>query len=294
MWTKLSKPSSNYKDVALEAELVSQHISALLQGKDISDVSLLSRGTQNFTYVLRFQTEKKVVRIFGKGASAAIAAREEFQILHQIYGAKLNLELLPELGQGFHGLLMDQLDEDVNIDADTALQISTKILEQLNSFREPIKLDKSRNIEKLIQKAELKVRKMDDSQIIDGDTSSLLIEAFGKLTSYLAGMTLLQCHGDLGPRNILLSSDGRPIVIDWEDRLWSFKNYDYLYWLTFFENRSLVSRENLIKSGHPLEICQATMAAIVVLKESIFISEGLEIQGRQSAQDRIRMLFTAI
>lgn len=44
-------------------------------------------------------------------------------------------------------------------------------------------------------------------------------------------------HGDLSNVNIMYTSNGNPVIIDWEDAIYAFPEYDYLYWLTFFSQR---------------------------------------------------------
>lgn len=45
------------------------------------------------------------------------------------------------------------------------------------------------------------------------------------------------CHGDLSQKNIMYKENGEIVVIDWEDALVAFPEYDFLLWLTFFPQR---------------------------------------------------------
>lgn len=51
------------------------------------------------------------------------------------------------------------------------------------------------------------------------------------------------CHGDLSNVNIMYTSNGNPVIIDWEDAIYAFPEYDYLYWLTFFSQRQYYSSD---------------------------------------------------
>lgn len=48
-------------------------------------------------------------------------------------------------------------------------------------------------------------------------------------------------HGDLSNVNIMYTSNFNPVIIDWEDSIYAFPEYDYLYWLTFFSQRKYYS-----------------------------------------------------
>jgi len=73
------------------------------------------------------------------------------------------------------------------------------------------------------------------------------------------------CHGDLSPKNIMNQS-GTPLAVDWEDTFWGVAGYDYLLWLTFFENRRYYGERVLGRTpwGHNLEI--AILIMILTLK----------------------------
>ena len=73
-------------------------------------------------------------------------------------------------------------------------------------------------------------------------------------------------HGDVSPVNIL-NSDGELILIDWGDAFWAFRGFDHLYWLTFLQNSSDLTRSNIEKLNLDIEVCQSTLNMIILLKE---------------------------
>lgn len=81
------------------------------------------------------------------------------------------------------------------------------------------------------------------------------------------------CHGDFGPANIM-QFNGLPIAIDWEDAFLGVSGYDYLYWLTFFENRKWLVAESLgwTPFGRSFEIDILVM--IIVIKSAISVLTG--------------------
>ena len=73
-------------------------------------------------------------------------------------------------------------------------------------------------------------------------------------------------HGDVSPTNIL-NLRGKLILIDWGDSFWSFRGFDQIYWLTFLKNSRDLNRSHLEKSDLDIEICQALLNNIIMLKE---------------------------
>ena len=73
-------------------------------------------------------------------------------------------------------------------------------------------------------------------------------------------------HGDVSPANIL-NSQGKLILIDWGDSFWAFRGFDQLYWLSFLQNSRDLSRSYLEKLNLDIEISQAVLNNIILLKE---------------------------
>lgn len=73
-------------------------------------------------------------------------------------------------------------------------------------------------------------------------------------------------HGDVSPTNIL-NFRGKLILIDWGDSFWAFRGFDQIYWLTFLKNSRDLNRSHLEKSDLDIEICQALLNTIILLKE---------------------------
>ncbi len=81
------------------------------------------------------------------------------------------------------------------------------------------------------------------------------------------------CHGDLGPRNIMKDRYGL-ILLDWEDVFLGVRGYDWIFWLSFFSNRHLLTRDHLLKSGLPERSSQAILLAILLLKCELSLRSG--------------------
>lgn len=94
------------------------------------------------------------------------------------------------------------------------------------------------------------------------------------------------CHGDLGPQNVMKDPNGL-VLLDWEDVLHAFPGYDWIYWLSFFANRDLMSSEALLRSGLPEKLCRDLVAAILVVKSEISLRSGAAALYKVSIEDRL-------
>ncbi|MGD5712523.1 phosphotransferase, partial [Xanthomonas citri pv. citri] len=106
-----------------------------------------------------------------------------------------------------------------------------------------------------------------------------LEERFPKLPAAL-------CHGDFGPNNIMLAGT-EPLIIDWEDAFGGVDGYDYLYWLTFMENRAFLHTAAFGRAGLSPDIERAILALVVLLKSYLAVCSGAYLKHAVSPQARI-------
>lgn len=94
------------------------------------------------------------------------------------------------------------------------------------------------------------------------------------------------CHGDFGPKNIMRQA-GALRVIDWEDAFRGIAGYDYLYWLTFMENRPFLKTAAFGRTGLPPDVERAILVLVVLLKSYLAVLSGEHLKHALSAEDRI-------
>ncbi|QOZ44025.1 aminoglycoside phosphotransferase family protein [Bradyrhizobium sp. CCBAU 53340] len=94
------------------------------------------------------------------------------------------------------------------------------------------------------------------------------------------------CHGDFGPKNIMLDG-AEPRIIDWEDAFLGIDGYDYLYWLTFMENRPFLQTAAFGRTGLAPDIERAILALVVLLKSYLAVCSGAYLKHAVSAEARI-------
>ncbi|MGY3034687.1 hypothetical protein ACVIIV_003857 [Bradyrhizobium sp. USDA 4354] len=94
------------------------------------------------------------------------------------------------------------------------------------------------------------------------------------------------CHGDFGPKNIMLQGT-TPRAIDWEDAFRGVAGYDYLYWLTFMENRPFLQTAAFGRTGLSPDVERAILVLVVLLKSYLAVLSGAYLTHAVSAQNRI-------
>ena len=142
------------------------------------------------------------------------------------------------------------------------------------------------NINLLVSEADLALKELAEGNFLTTPIIQLVCSSLERLQILVQSDNWEICHGDLGPKNIL--RDGEvPVAIDWEDAFWSVPGYDYLYWLTFYENRKWLRPEYLNVTGLVPEDEVAVMVVIVLLKSVISVRNGSHIRNALSINDRI-------
>lgn len=94
------------------------------------------------------------------------------------------------------------------------------------------------------------------------------------------------CHGDFGPKNVMLDC-AEPRIIDWEDAFLGIDGYDDLYWLTFMENRPFLQTAAFGRTGLAPDIERAILALVVLLKSYLAVCSGAYLTHAVSAEARI-------
>lgn len=82
------------------------------------------------------------------------------------------------------------------------------------------------------------------------------------------------CHGDLSDKNIMMNEARYSVVIDWEDAFWGCAEYDYLYWLTFFNHRRFYKCGKKVLMDIAPERAVSLMTLIIILKCAISFYSG--------------------
>ncbi len=127
---------------------------------------------------------------------------------------------------------------------------------------------------------------LSDRDLLEQATAAETRRLIARLAECLPQLPAALCHGDFGPKNIMLAGT-EPRIIDWEDAFDGIAGYDYLYWLTFMENRSFLRTAAFGQTGHSPEIERAILALVVLLKSYLAVCSGAYLRHAVSPQARI-------
>ncbi len=94
------------------------------------------------------------------------------------------------------------------------------------------------------------------------------------------------CHGDFSNKNIM-QKNGSLYVIDWEDAFFGVPDYDFYYWLTFFDQRVLYNRNAFADLPCHNKLGVAMMIAIVLVKSQMAFESGEYKNHSLSTNDRL-------
>lgn len=188
---------------------------------------------------LCFRSELGGRRIFLKTHGQSPAARaglaKEIGILSYLEGVALDVRSCT-MEDGRLWLIMNELVPVELLDPGTIRQIVTANSRKLHDYTDKEAIPQEDNLARLLHEGDRAFALLRDQKMLGGELTDGLPAYLGLLRQALPHMPPQLCHGDLGPRNLM--TDGRDLfAIDWEDAFWGVEGYDYLYWLTFFENR---------------------------------------------------------
>lgn len=121
------------------------------------------------------------------------------------------------------------------------------------------------NIKTLIDLGKSAYDNLSNQNLLNREVQTVTFAALNFLDREISGVEPTPCHGDLSPLNIMRFRTS-PILIDWEDAFLGVKDYDYLFWLTFFENRGWYRASPLQHISIDRRMAKALLVMIVLLK----------------------------
>lgn len=237
-----------------------------------------------------FDAEIAGARRFLKTHLADVAARaslaKEADVLERLYGKTIVLDRFEvPLADGTRRLclLMPALaPQAAPIQPVDAAAMARGCSERLGDWRP----DNLPSFEHYLASAARALKTLSDRGLLEQASATEMRQLMLLLEGCLPDLPAALCHGDFGPKNIMLQGT-EPRVIDWEDALLGIAGYDYLYWLTFMENRPFLHTSAFGRTGLSPDIERAILALVVLLKSYLAVCSGAYLKHAVSPQARI-------
>jgi len=151
-------------------------------------------------------------------------------------------------------------------------------------------LTSSYTMEELVDVAARERKVLYQIGFFSDDLNSQLCDFLIQLEEKVKKLPRCLCHGDLSDKNLMQKESGEIIIIDWEDSFWGIDGYDYLYWLTFFQNRSFYRRENFNNLAYDNNTIKSVLAVILIIKSAISYYNGNYLRNSMTFEERITEL----
>lgn len=252
-------------------------------------VTPASGGTLGVCFHLDLAGTRRFLKTHLPDEQARANLAKEANILLQLYGPAVvldRLEVQPEGGSARLCLLMAELSHlPAPMVAEDAAAMVRRYTERLDGYR-PADLTSQWDFEQYVTHGRQAIAALEAQSLIGRQTAAELEAHLDLLNRELGGLPRVLCHGDLGPKNIM--TDGsQPIAIDWEDAFWGVAGYDYLYWLTFMDNRRFLGSAAFGRTGLAPSVERAILALVVLLKSFLSVRSGAHIRNTVPIETRI-------
>lgn len=256
---------------------------------DNVDVTLASGGTLGVCFYVRLSGGTKFLKTHLAGTSARANLAKEADILLRLYKHGMPLErfeLLTSDGTARICLLMPELTPLATPMPPEAAAVMCRENDTKLAGHLPEILSPSWTLERHLQIGRDALAFLSHRGLLEKGRVMDLRRLIGRLEERLPNQTRQLCHGDFGPTNIMIHGSER-IAIDWEDAFWGVAGYDYLYWLTFMQNRTFLKDAAFGQTDLRPDLEHAILALIVLLKSFLGVCSGASANHKLSVQSRI-------
>ncbi|MBR0987249.1 phosphotransferase [Bradyrhizobium liaoningense] len=249
-------------------------------------VAAASGGTLGACYDADISGEKRFLKTHLPGPRARASLAKEADILEQLYGNAIVLdrfEIPLADGAARLCLMMPALvPQAAPMPPADAAAMAHACSERLKDWQP----DGLASFDHYLASAAEALKTLSSRGLLERAGAIEVGRLIALLGDRLADLPEALCHGDFGPKNIMLQGAARR-VIDWEDAFRGIAGYDYLYWLTFMENRPFLQEAAFGRTGLAQDVERAILVLVVLLKSYLAVLSGEHLKHAVSAEDRI-------
>ena len=275
--------ASIQEDVKLRNS-IKQAISNVLSDYNIKSVytnSGRNQGRASFCFLCYKSNECTFLKANIPGYTNKLILQKEYEIYSNIF---------KDIVMGFYSINNDlavlelkYLDKRVSLSHYEARELIEQTLTKLKGLILPT--GSYYDIETILSIAMQEIIFINNKKLITHSYGKA-IELLSFLSDKISSIPRMLCHGDYSDVNILMYNN-IPIIIDWEDAFYGIPNYDYLFWLSFFNHRKYYSKEIFGMSKDARYFNIAVMIMILIIKEAMSVYNGEYKNNKLTAEDRV-------
>lgn len=260
-----------------------QHLQSSGNGASVVPVP---DGTLGICFAADISGEMRFMKTHLAGAAARGNLAKEADVLSQLYGKSIVLDRFEiPLTNGTVRLCLSMpvlAPLAAPIPPADAATMAGAFSDRLKDWRP----DHLASFEQYLASAERALKTLSERALLERTSAAEMRRLITLLGDRLPDLPKSLCHGDFGPRNVMLQA-AKPRVIDWEDAFHGIAGYDYLYWLTFMENRPFLQSDAFGRTGLAQQVERAILALVVLLKSYLAVLSGAHLKHALSAEARI-------
>jgi len=272
---------------ACDKSFLVSDLESLFKG-GLSNLEALPGGTLGACFKGSIDADKYVFKtnLFESGESAL---KREYEFLSNLYSTSVNpsLHISNHSGVNRHWLQMNELIRKTDLDTSQVQDLVLQFESKISSSNFESRIPQNESIDKLVEIAISNLNSLSCEMLISNSIYKATLDHLQHLQFSLPNYPRQICHGDLGPENIMISKNLDIIALDWEDVFWGINGYDYLYWLTFYNNRVFLKRSALGHNNLPINLEISIMVAIIILKCFLSYKNGSYTKNNLTFNQRI-------
>ena len=257
-------------------------------GDRLTNIRPIPGGTFGFALLADLDGRPSFLKTNALPAGAQTLA-QEFAVLDHLYGSTIHLQKI-RAQDGRLWMLMDELSyPKIKLTPAQVLALSESLSDKLQDFDAHQLPQPLLDFNWILQAGHAALGHLASHDMLAPTIQREAADHLSLIATCPDRAPPALCHGDLGPLNIM-AHNTIPTAIDWEDSFRGFRGYDYLYWLTFFENRKHYSADILghTSLGKPTEI--GIMILILIIKSDISFKTQKYKENKISFNQRIEEL----
>lgn len=266
-------------------------VSALLQKmkKIYSDKAIIEKihpgGTLGIFYQATIGNQRKFIKTHINGEMYRHNLLKEIEIVKALYGDVLDIHAFTINNNGLKKdfMVMDYIEEQSmeyemifvrNLIKKNSMKLANIAPDVINY-----------NLEDLYDAAVKSYEIMNEADLTSKNVRLWCRKALKRLAGY-GDCARVICHGDLSNVNIMSWKEST-VVIDWEDAILSYPEYDILYWLTFYSQRKYYSCHLFDDIGVAEQYGKDIMVMILLIKCYMSYLNKSYLKNKLSINDRI-------